>query len=135
MNQGGRVDWQEARDRFVRGLVLEDFVACVPYIELVEREPTASRDLADAFSVASKQWLAEVANEFGRHLKRTHGLSRALSFYRLALDAGVDVRLNMANLLADDPQEIEQAERLYRDVIADGDVDGLNNLAQLLTNR
>lgn len=134
-NHSTRRNGDDVTDDFVRGLVAEDFPACAAFLDYIDGRPNAAVEFAEALDKAKGAWAAEIVNEFGKYLDEHHGESRARSFYRKALAAGVDVRLNLANILSRDSSNWDQAEALYNEVISDGDTDGLNNLAQLLTNR
>src|SRR5438552_12809572 len=135
MRQTRETGKSAARQRFVKGLVSEDFTECEPFLDVITKYKGGSREFSAALADASRVWIAEVTNELGRYLTKYRGSDRARTFYRIALESGVDVKLNLANLLSKDPAQWDYAQKLYQEVIAEGDSDGLNNLAQLQSVR
>jgi tetratricopeptide (TPR) repeat protein len=124
-------DSRSAQRAFVDGLVTADYTDCLPLLK--EARLKGSFDLNKVIEEATPKLMAEAVNALGSYLRGTSQREEAELLYETALSAGVDVRLNFANLLSESPDNHTRARALYQDAWASGDLEALNNLAQLLT--
>src|SRR5712691_6204774 len=132
MKSGSPNDSRDAQRAFVDGLISTDYAACLPLLR--EARQKGSLDLNNVMQEAAPKLIAEAVNTLGSYLRKMSHREEAELLYESALRAGVDVRLNLANLLSESPDQHARARALYQDAWASGDLDALNNLAQLLTN-
>lgn len=125
-------DVAAAREAYERAIATGGERACYDLAELLAGtgDDTLVEALFKRAIAAGDKWAYSGLGLFLRGEGRT---TEAFELFESAVNAGIDtVLIPFANLLAESPQTWHEAERMHRQAIEVGDVEGNHNLALLL---